>query len=158
MQTFKLAAYSHFYHLISLLFPFGHYITIVFFHYSFHFQMCMCSIQHLLSLYIVVQSNHKMLKTPRVGEQITIVTTCVLNARKFYGQLGVHYNALQLSQQRLNSCQVLFCLVSHFAISFFFNLLWLLLLFRSKLKLLKSSTKQKRCKQKMSYNLLDICE
>lgn len=51
----------------------------------------------------VVQSNHGKLKVPRVGEQITIIPTHVLNAREFYGQLGVHFNALEYSQLCLNS-------------------------------------------------------
>lgn len=52
---------------------------------------------------IVLQSNHtKLDKTPRIGEQITIIPTHVVNAKEFYGQLGAYFNALQYSQQCLN--------------------------------------------------------
>lgn len=73
---------------------------------SFFF-VSICPIHHWLGVhcarhYTVVQSNHRKLKIPRVGEQITIIPTHVLNAKEFYGQLGVHFNALQYSQQCLN--------------------------------------------------------
>lgn len=60
---------------------------------------------HVIS---VVQSHHSKLKIPRVGEQITIIPTYVLNAREFYGQLGSNFQALHYSQQRLNYRQLHF--------------------------------------------------
>lgn len=54
-------------------------------------------------MYTVVLSNHKKLdKTPRVGQQISIIPTHVLNAKEFYGQLGDYFSALHYSQLRLN--------------------------------------------------------
>lgn len=50
----------------------------------------------------VLQSHHNQLKTPRVGEPTTIISTHVLNATQFYGQLGRHFTGFHYFQQRLN--------------------------------------------------------
>lgn len=108
IASFKLGA-SHFFFSIFTLcvcVPFSHPLILSCFVYMSFFHLSLSiSLIHVIS---VVQSHHSKLKIPRVGEQITIIPTYVLNAREFYGQLGSNFQALHYSQQRLNYRQLHF--------------------------------------------------
>lgn len=53
----------------------------------------------------VLQSHHSHLKAPNVGDQTTILPTCVLNVNEFYGQLGREFQALRYFERQLNARQ-----------------------------------------------------
>lgn len=106
IASFKLGA-SHFFSLYShcVCVPFSHPFILSCFVYMSFFISLSISLIHVIS---VVQSHHSKLKIPRVGEQITIIPTYVLNAREFYGQLGSNFQALHYSQRQLNYRQLHF--------------------------------------------------